>query len=161
MSVKKAIEKVFEAGVLIKSIFGIFEILVGILLSISTKIITDNFIIDLAQQEIANDPNDLLASFIIKEANNFSNQGAQLFASLYLIIHGFINLFLVIALLKNKVWAYHFAITAFAIFIIYQLYRYFYSHSIMLFLLTIFDIFIVVMIWLEYQKKAKHEKSIF
>ena len=42
---KRVIGKIFEIGILIKFLFGIFEVLGGILFSFSRDIITNNFII--------------------------------------------------------------------------------------------------------------------
>lgn len=151
---RKLIDKIFDVGVLLKAIFGFFEILTGILLAVSGKLVINNFIIGLAQQEIADDPNDLIANFLINSANNFY-YNAHLFAIIYLAAHGAINIFLAAALFKNKIWAYPFAIGGFGIFIIYQLYRYFHTYSLLLLSLTLFDIFIVFIIWLEYNNKRK------
>lgn len=148
----KIIDKVFEIGVLIKALFGFFEISAGILFTFLGQRIMDNFIIDLALQEIADDPNDFLANYLINMANEFSI-GSQVFAAAYLIFHGLANLLLVIALFKNKIEAYRWAIVIFSVFIIYQLYKYFHNYSLLLLLLTIFDIFIVSVIWLEYRRK--------
>lgn len=150
---KRIIDKVFEIGVLIKSIFGIFEVLSGILMAVSGKLIINNLIIALTQQEIMEDPNDFFANLLIKTSNNFST-----FAVVYLIFHGVINIFLVVALLKEKVRGYHWAMVGFSFFIVYQIYRYFHTFSPMLLALTMFDIFFVFIIFLEYRKLRKKRK---
>ena len=151
---RKWIDRLFDLAVLMKAVFGFFEILGGTLLIISGKLLIDNFVIDMAKQEIADDPNDLIASFLINSANNFYYD-AHIFAIVYLLAHGIVNIFLAVSLFKNKMWAYLWAIFFFGGFIIYQTYRFSHTHSIMLLVLTIFDIFIVLMIWLEYNKKIK------
>jgi len=148
---KQIIDKIFDLAVIIKSFFGCFEILSGVVLAFSGKLVTDNFILDLARQEILEDPHDFIANYLINSANNFVN-GSQLFAVLYLLVHGFVNIILIIALLKNKVWAYHSALTGFSVFIVYQVFRYFHTQSATLLLLTVFDIFVVLVIFLEYNK---------
>ena len=140
---KKNIDKIFEIGVLIKALFGFVEILTGL----AGKLIVNNLMIVWTQQEILEDPHDLIANSLIKIGNSFS-----LFAIIYLIVHGIINITLVAALLKKKVWAYYLAMGAFSIFIVYQIYRYFHTYSIILLCLTIFDIFFVFIIFLEYKK---------
>lgn len=149
---KKLIDKIFDVGILLKALFGFFEVSAGIVLAISGQLVINNFIIDLAQQEIADDPNDLIAGFLINTANNFYYD-THLFAIIYLIAHGIINMFLAFFLSKNKIWAYPSAIFLFGIFIIYQIYRYFHTYSFSLLVLTLFDIFIVLIIWLEYNRK--------
>ncbi len=151
---KIKIHKIFEVGLLLKAFFGIFEILSGVLIMVTGHKIIDNFVIFLTQQEIAEDPSDFLANSIIKLSNNFS-QGSQFFAVFYLLFHGIINVFLIAAMLKNKLWAYPSAIALFSAFIAYQLYRYFHTFSLFLLSLIIFDIFVVVIIWLEYGRHKK------
>ena len=149
---RKLIDKIFEIVVLIKSLFGFFEILAGIIFAVSGKLIVNNIIVALTQQEIADDPYDFFANYLIKTANNFSS-GTNIFAVVYLIFHGIVNVSLVIALLKDKIWAYHWAMVGFTFFIVYQIYRYLHTHSLLLLFLIIFDIFFVFIIFLEYRKK--------
>ena len=106
----------------------------------------------MAQQEIAGDPDDIIAKFLIKSADNLAN-GSQIFAVVYLIFHGVVNIFLAVSLLKNKIWAYPWAMALFSGFVIYQVYRYFHTYSLSLLFLMLFDIFIVFIIWLEYKRK--------
>lgn len=151
---KKSLDEIFEIGILIKSFFGFFEILGGFIFAVSGNFIVNDLIINFAQQEIADDPNDFFANYLIKLAGGFSSD-THLFAVIYLILHGIVNMFLAIALLKNKMWAYSWAIAGFSLFIIYQIYRYFHTYSLILLVLTLFDIFIVLLIFLEYKSKQK------
>ena len=152
LKIRELIDKIFDVGILLKAVFGVFEVLSGILLAISGSLVINNFIIDLAQQEISEDPNDLIANFLINTSNNFY-YNAHIFAIVYLIAHGVINIFLTVSLLKNKIWAYPWAIILFGAFIVYQLYRFFHTFSLPLLFLTLFDIFIVLVIWLEWNRK--------
>lgn len=152
VKIRKLVDRTFEISVLLKAFFGFFEILSGILFTISDRFILNNFIILMAQQEITEDPNDAIAKFLIKSADNLAN-GSQVFAVVYLIFHGVVNIFLAAALLKNKIWAYPWAMALFSGFVIYQVYRYFHTYSLSLLFLMIFDIFIISVIWLEYKRK--------
>jgi len=153
---RKIIDRIFEIGILMKSLFGFFEVLAGIFIAVSGKRLVNNFIIDMAQQEVMGDPNDTIANFLINSANNFY-YNAHIFAIAYLLIHGVINIVLATALMKNRLWAFPWAIVSFGSFIFYQSYRYIYTHSPSLLFLTIFDIFIVSVIWVEYSKRKKGE----
>jgi len=154
---KKIVERAFEIGILIKSIFGFFEVLAGIVFAFSGKLIVNNIITALTQQEISEDPKDLIAGFLVRISNSFSS-GTNFFAVFYLIFHGLINIFLAIALLKNKIWAYPWALAGFGLFIVYQVLRYFDTHSSLLLFLTVFDIFIVIIVMLEYSSKKKKRR---
>lgn len=94
----------------------------------------------LMQQELIEDPNDLL----YRLANNLiSGHDLQLtyFAPIYLIFWGFIDTFLSIALLKNKHWAFPVSISLITLFTVYEIYRVLHTHSVMLAGLIIVDIF--------------------
>ncbi len=150
----KLLDRLFEVGVLIKAFFGFFEILGGIFLAISGGKIINNFIIFITQQEIIDDPNDVIANYLIRLTTDFS-LGTQIFAISYLLFHGIVNIFLAIVLLKDKLWAYPLAISLLTGFIAYQIYRYFHSFSPILLFLIIFDLLVVLIIWLEYKRHKK------
>jgi len=67
---------------------------------------------------------------------------------------------LVTGLLLRQRWAYPAAIVAFLFFLIYQLYRYTHTYSPELLVLSAFDVFIIVLTWLEYGRlRAAHAFS--
>lgn len=155
---KKTIDKIFHIGILLKALFGFFEILAGIFVAVSGQKMIDNFLIDIALNEIARDPDDFLARrFVFFAVSLYSD--AKLFAIAYLVLHGVINIFLAVALIKNKLWAFPAAITAFCAFIAYQLYKYLHTHSLLTILLTLFDLLVVIVIWLEYRKQKLRLKG--
>jgi len=158
MSFKKIIDKIFEIGVLVKAVFGFFEILAGVFVAVAGEKLIDNFLIDLAMNEISQEPNGLIARrFIVWSTDLYL--GPKFFPVFYLVFHGVVNISLIIALLKNKAWAYHWAMVGFSLFIIYQIYEYLHSYSLTLLGLTIFDIFFVLVIYLEYRKLRKKNKQ--
>jgi uncharacterized membrane protein len=57
----------------------------------------------------------------------------------------------VIALLKNKLWAYPWSLVVLGSFILYQIYRFTFTHSLALIVLTVFDLAVIWLIWREYQ----------
>ncbi len=157
--IKKLIDKIFDILVLLKSFFGFFEILAGIVFAVSGRLVVNNLIIALTQQEITEDPKDFFANYLIKVSNNFSSS-MHIFAVVYLIFHGVVNIFLAVFLLKGKLWAYPAAIGLFLMFLIYQIYRYFYSYSGLLLFLIIFDVLFISMILLEYKKHIKKQSAL-
>jgi len=149
---KKLVSKTFRLGVAVKFLIGIFEFLAGLAFALSGKAILNSFIIFLAQQELQEDPSDFIINFLAKTSADFS-VSTHVFTVVYLLFHGFINIFLAVSLLKNKMWAYFSAMAAFTVFIIYQLFRFFHTHSLLLLALTVFDIIVVIVVWLEYRNK--------
>ena len=69
------------------------------------------------------------------------------------------KVFLVVGLLRNKLWAYPASLVVLSLFIVYQLYRYSYTHGIGLIILTIFDVFVIAMIWHEYRLVRRHRAA--
>jgi uncharacterized membrane protein len=66
---------------------------------------------------------------------------------------------LVWALYRRKLSAYPAAIAVFAAFGAYQMYRYFVSPSFAMIALTVLDVIIIVLTWMEYGR-LKHDVSI-
>ena len=104
----------------------------------------------LTQEELAEDPRDLIANYLLHSAQNLSI-GTQLFVALYLLGHGSIKLWLIIGLLRQKLWYYPTAILVFGLFIVYQLYRFNFTHSVWLLLITLVDVIVIALTWHEYK----------
>jgi uncharacterized membrane protein len=87
--------------------------------------------------------------------------GTQVFVALYLLSHGSIKLWLIIALLREKLWYYPTAIVIFGLFIVYQLYRFSFTHSVWLLLVTAVDIIVIALTWHEYKylHRVSHRPS--
>lgn len=155
--IRKLINTIFETGVLIKSFIGVFEFLGGLLFAFSGDLVANNFIIYMARQEIVEDPNDFIATHVISAANDLQ-PSVNVFPIVYLISHGIINILLSMALFRNKIWAFPLAMFGFGFFIFYQIYRYFHTFSLTLLALTLFDIFLLVFVWLEYRNRTVKAK---
>ena len=147
------IHKIFQVGIFLKAFNGLWEILAGVLILFTGKIAS--FVAPLVDNELLEDPNDYIANHI-QPLLSFFVGNIKAFAVVYLIGHGLINIFLFIFILKNKLWAYKASIGFMSLFIIYQLYKITFSHSIWLSLLTIFDIFMIYLIWHEYNYLKKY-----
>jgi len=149
---EKTIHKVFVWGILLKAIDGILETLAGIVLFFPNTLTT--LVQFLILNELIEDPHDFFI-LQIKHALPLLT-GNSFFFALYLISHGLIKIILVAGLLRDKIWAYPSAIAVFSLFIVYQLYRYIFSHSIFLLVLTVLDIAVIWLTWHEYHYFRKH-----
>jgi len=156
--IEKEVYLIFFYSIVLKGLNAIGEIVGGIV----ALIISQEFIIKIAlfltQSELSDDPNDKFANYLIHSAQQFSVSSKH-FIALYLLSHGIIKLGLVVGLLKNKVWAYPISILMFSLFILYQLYRFYFTHSLWLIALTIFDLIVIWLVWHEYQRLL-HKKAI-
>jgi uncharacterized membrane protein len=150
---EKNIHKIFTWSLIIKGFDSILEIFGGILLLFPG--LWAGALTVLTQNELIEDPNDFLANQIQHLLPYFSGH-AQLFGVFYLLSHGLVKLFLVVSLLRNRLWAYPAMIWVLILFVIYQLYRMTYAQSIFLIALTLFDVFIIILTWHEYRLVKKH-----
>jgi len=147
---ERRIHRIFRISVLLKGAHALVECGGGLALAlVSTSAIT-RLVNALTQEELIEDPNDLVASHLLSLAQNFS-VGTQRFYAFYLLSHGLIKAFLVVGLLKNKLWAYPVSLVVLGLFIVYQLYRFSYTHGFGLIVLTVFDVFVMALIWHEYR----------
>jgi uncharacterized membrane protein len=78
------------------------------------------------------------------------------FYAFYLLSHGLIKGALVVGLLREKLWAYPASIAVFGLFILYQLYRYSFTHDPGLIALSIFDLFVIALAVHEFRLLRKH-----
>src|SRR5258707_15551921 len=70
-----------------------------------------------------------------------------------------VKLVLVVALLRNKLWAYPLMIVTLAVFVCYQIYRFALSHSVLMILLTLFDVVVIFLTWLEYGQQRSRRQT--
>lgn len=78
------------------------------------------------------------------------------FYAFYLLSHGLIKLLLVVGLLRGKLWSYPASLVALGAFMVYQVYRWSYTHSPGLLVLTVFDAVVMVLIWHEWRVVRQH-----
>jgi uncharacterized membrane protein len=66
---------------------------------------------------------------------------------------------LVVGLLRGKLWSYPASLAALGLFMVYQVYRYSYTHSFGLLVLTVFDAAVMVLIWHEWKIVRRHKPA--
>jgi uncharacterized membrane protein len=150
-------DRVFEVGILLKGLDGLLEIAGGILLFFIKPEYLNSLALTLTQHELAEDPHDFLASHILHTTADLAT-GSLIFGAIYLLSHGLVKIVLVWEILHNRLWAYLGLIYLTIGFMIYQIYRWTYSHSLSLILLTVFDAVIVYLTVIEYRKR-RHAQS--
>jgi uncharacterized membrane protein len=143
-------ELLFRVSLVLKGLDGIAEIAGGVALWLVSPAFVNRVVRWLTAGEISEDPHDLIANFLRREASRFSLSG-EYFVAVYLLIHGVIKIVIVAALLKDALWAYPIAIVVFFGFIVYQIYQYTLTGGFGLIALSVFDAVIIVLVWLEYR----------
>ena len=143
-------ELFFQISVWLKGLHAGLEIVGGVALWVVSPAFIIRVVALLTQDELAEDPHDLIANYLLDAAMHLSLSSKQ-FMAFYLLAHGVPKIFLVGALLRHKLWAYPIAMTAFGVFILYQLYRFTLTHGMGLIALSVFDLGVIWLIWLEYR----------
>lgn len=140
----------FQISLCFKAIFALLELAGGI----AALFVTHTLLIRLAnlvtQGELQEDPHDLVANYLLHTVQHLSI-GTQHFTALYLISHGAIKLWLIIGLLRERLWYYPTALVVLSLFVVYQLYRFTFTHSPWLLMLTLVDFVVIALTWHEYR----------
>ena len=152
---EKRIHQAFEIGVLLKGAHALVECLAGLTIALVGTGTIKNWVNNLTQEELIEDPNDFVATHLHAMVQGYS-LGTKHFYAFYLLSHGIVKLFLVAGLLRNKLWSYPASLVVLGLFIAYQVYRFSFTHGLGLMLLTLFDILVIGLIWQEYLLVRRH-----
>lgn len=150
-------QRLFRFGIFLKGGNGVFETIVGSFILFVDKIVFIKLFANITQKELLEDPQDTLVNFLGYSLNNLS-ENSKLFLAIYIFSHGIINIFLSIQLYRKKIGVYIIAIILLIIFTLYQIYRITYTHSLVLTLITIWDIIFIFLTWHEYNFQSKTKK---
>lgn len=152
---ERRIHQIFEVSVLLKGAHALIECIGGLVLALASTSAITHLVNQLTQDELIEDPNDFVATHLLSVAQGLTFS-TQHFYAFYLLSHGAIKICLVIGLLRNRLWAYPASLVVLCLFIVYQLYRFSYTHSLGLVILTVFDVFVMGLIWHEYRLVRRH-----
>lgn len=152
---ERRIHQIFEVSVLLKGAHAVIECVGGVLLAVTSKAAIVSLVDRFTQEELHEDPADFIATHILSLTQGLSI-ATQHFYAFYLLSHGLVKLALVAGLLMRKMWAYPASLAVMTLFIAYQVYRYTYTHGVGLIFLTVFDLFVMWLIWHEYQLLRRH-----
>ncbi|BCG04640.1 membrane protein (plasmid) [Paraburkholderia sp. PGU19] len=148
----------FEVSLWSKAVFALSEIVAGV----ATYCVPLRFFLTVVlwvtREEFAEDPYDLVGNFLLHTVQHLSI-GAQKFAAIYLVGHGMIKLWLIVGLLRQRLWYYPVSIIVFGLFISYQVYRYTFTQSVWLLLVTALDIVIIALTWHEYRYLRDRQRA--
>jgi uncharacterized membrane protein len=145
---ERRIHQFFMVGIVLKGLHSLIECIAGIVLAfVSTGAIVH--LINRWTKEGFSSRHDAVARHLDHIAQQFT-PGTKHFYAFYLLSHGVVKLFLVGNLLRRKLWAYPAALAVLGLFIVYQVYRYSFTHSAGLLALTVFDLVVIGLIWREY-----------
>ena len=149
------IHQLFEISILLKGAHALIECMGSLVLAFISTSAVVNLVTGVTRDELIEDPNDLVGTHLLSFAQDFT-VSTQHFYAFYLLSHGVIKIFLVIGLLRNKLWAYPASLIVLGLFIVHQRYRYSYTHDFGLIVLTVFDLLVIRLIWHEYRLVRRH-----
>jgi uncharacterized membrane protein len=152
---ERKIRRLFRISLWLKAADSVVELVAGLALLLGSGDLILRWVRGLTQHELLEDPNDVVATTLLHwaEALSLSHQTS---ASLYLLSHGVVKLFLVAMVLLGKKWAYPVFMAALGVLIVYQTYQLTLGFSIWLLGLTVLDAIVLVLTWHEYgfQRRA-------
>jgi uncharacterized membrane protein len=147
----------FEIALIIKALDGLLEIAGGVLLLLIPRDTMSNWLVDVTQHELTEDPHDFVAGHLLSAGQTFLS-GSLGFAALYLLAHGLVKVVLVGAVYLDNLWAYPWMIGFLLLFIGYQSWLLLHRPTLGLAALTIFDVFMVWLTWREYRKQQDRRR---
>jgi uncharacterized membrane protein len=140
----------FEASLAIKGLLTAAETLAGLGLLLTPNPLIARFVFWVTHFEIAEDPNDTLATWTLRAVAQFP-MGTQHFYALYLLAHGGLKLTMVYMLWRRVLWAYPAAMVVLSGFVVYQTFESFHAGSPFLLLLALFDLVMIGLVWQEWR----------
>ena len=150
----RRLHRLFLLAVVVKGIDGVLESIGGMLLLFVSPTALHRLVVALTQHELAEEADDWLVMTLRHAAASFSVETRH-FASVYLIGHGILKVFLAASLLRERLWAFPLALSVLTIFVAYQLYRFGRTHSTVLLALTLLDMVVMLLIWREYRSRKE------
>jgi uncharacterized membrane protein len=150
----------FRVSIMLKGLHALLETVGGIVLLKVSPQTLNRVLMSVLTQNFSQDPNDFIVTHLHRAFERMADGGSH-FASWYLLSHGGVKLCVVLALLWNKLWAYPLMMVMLAAFIGYQTYRFALTHSFWMIALTVFDLVVIVLTWIEYQQQLarRHEAA--
>lgn len=151
-------EVLFRVGVILKGFDGLLEIAGGIALWLVSPGLIIRWVGLVTQDEVARNRHDVIAHHLRLALGHLVT--GKHFLALYLLAHGIVKILVVVALLKNRLWAYPVAIAVFSGFIAYQIYRFTIGGSAGLIVLCAFDLIVIGLIWMEYRARRPNPQPL-
>lgn len=141
----------FRIGMGWRIMYGFLRLILGFILLrlIGTPI--SGIFYKIMSHELIEDPTDLL----IRAVSPFfqhSSFTVTYFLAIYLIFWGVVDILLSINLLRHKMWAFSASIYLIGAFVLYEIYRFSYTRSLVLAYVIILDLILLWLIGKEYNK---------
>ncbi|MDE2492189.1 MAG: DUF2127 domain-containing protein [Elusimicrobia bacterium] len=147
------LDRLFRLGVLYKVVDGAAQFVGGALYWRSRPGLLSRWARILTRDELSEDPHDYFATHLRTWAAHLGRHGHVLLTA-YLLIHGLIQIFLGVALLRDRLWAYPWAAVILTAFAAYLLYGLTLSFSPAALALCLIDAGIIALLIWEYRRRT-------
>ncbi|PIT92487.1 MAG: hypothetical protein COU08_02140 [Candidatus Harrisonbacteria bacterium CG10_big_fil_rev_8_21_14_0_10_42_17] len=139
----------FRVGMWWRIFYGFLRFLLGfVLLHLIGMPVADVFYSIMAH-ELIEDKTDFLVR-VVTPFLRHSSFTVTYFLAIYFIFWGFIDIVLSINLLRRKLWAFPLSLYLISIFVVYEIYRFSYTHSLVLAYIVLVDFVLLWLIRKEY-----------
>ncbi len=154
-----ALDRTFWVVLVLKGLDGVVELIAGVALLLVTPAQLEAAARALTGHELHEDPHDPIANWLLHYTGTLS-VSATIFGAVYLLVHGVVKIILVVAVLRDKLWAYPWLIGFLVAFIGWQVYEMVVHFTWGLAALTVFDILIVLLTVREYRvRRARRAEA--
>jgi uncharacterized membrane protein len=155
------LDRAFYIGLYVKAVDGVIELVGGCLLLLVRAGQLKAFAAQLAASLLDQDKDDFIYAAFARYVGHLSG-GNLRFAAFYLIGDALIKLILINEVLHKRYWAYIALIVVLSILVVYQSIRVVIGHSILLAILTLFDLVIIYLSAKEYARyqTQKHRTAL-
>ena len=141
----------YQVALFFKGADGVLETVGGALFLLNSSEALRGWIGRVTGWVLARDPDDAVAR-LLRHAFTHLTGSRRVFAGVYLLGHGLVKAAIVIALLRRRPWAFIVGIAVLVLFIAYQIFRWFHTHSLTLAAVTVLDAVIAALVWGEYRR---------
>ncbi|MCP4386294.1 MAG: DUF2127 domain-containing protein [Hyphomicrobiales bacterium] len=146
------IRRVFRFSLVLKAVHAVIFLLAGLALQLASSDEILRLARAVTRHALERDPDNHVANLLLHLAQSFSID-RQDTAVIYLLSHGVVELFLVVAIWRKRPWAYPLFMAALALLVAYQCYELILGFSWLLAWLTVFDTTVIWLIWHEYRRE--------
>jgi uncharacterized membrane protein len=144
------LHKAFILGVLLKGLNAVLQIAGGAALLLVPPETVISWLTQMTPEKYLMDPDSILVKTVLDFGDYCTTEG-KIFLSVYLLSHGIMKMIVIGFLLLGYRWAYPAMGILLIGFIVYQVYKYSFTHSYWLIWLTVLDLFLLFLTWMEYR----------
>jgi uncharacterized membrane protein len=151
------IYELFKWSLLLKGTVSVGEVIAGIALLFVPWPVVASFV-DWLRTHASSGADNVIMAHLLKELANFT-QATVVFVALYFLIRGSVKIALIWQLLHNRRWAYPASLVVMGLFVMYQIYQLITGGSLLVVLLTLFDVIVLGLIWHEWSIVRRYDES--